>query len=150
MDQIQRATSEPERIIVETLGKELFPSLEKLKDLLIRIQNCRIPYYFFSIELNKLEKEYFNAASNFFLIDKKLKTPNLLFGLENSTMAVTDSYMIEYFKFQGAFNPTLAEGMKYIEIIDRTLDRKNQTMQNNRTFTLALTAIVVSLLTKYK
>lgn len=55
------------------------------------------------------------------------------------TLAIAD-----YFSYKNAFQKSIEEGVKYIEIIDRTLDRKRQGIQFFWTFLLAVIAIVVS------
>ncbi len=134
--------SEGGKRILDTVQKELFPSLEKLKDILVRIQKVRISWQLYSLELHKLEKEYYQASSDFFSTVRKLQTPDILFsGLENNPQ-----HIVDYFQFQGAFQNNIAQGINYIEIIDRTLDRKAQNIQNNRIFLISITAIVISLI----
>lgn len=128
--------------ILDTMQQDLFPSLSRLRELLVRIQKFRISSQLYSTELHKLELEYSGISTSFFTIVKKLETPDILFeGLEGESQN-----MIDYFQWQNAFSKNLDEGSKYIEIIDRTLDRKNQSIQNNRTFVFALLAIFISLI----
>jgi hypothetical protein len=54
--------------------------------------------------------------------------------------------MIDYFQWQGVFKDNIKEGVEYIEIIDRTLDRKMGAIQNNRTFLISVIALVISIL----
>lgn len=134
--------SEGGKRILNTCQKELFPTLNKLKELLISIQKCRISFQLYSRQLDKFEKDYHNVSLVFFEVSRKLETPDIIFeGLSGEAQ-----YIADYFQYQNAFLQNLADGRNYVEIIDRTLDRKNQNIQNNRTFLLAIIAIVVSLL----
>lgn len=140
--QTQVPVSEPEKRILEALRVEFFPVLNKLKDLLTRMQNCRLFFYVFSPSLSDLEKEYFDISAELFVIDKKLTTPDVLFkGLNGENIA-----MLAYFRWRPMIIQSLSEAMNYTEIIDRNLDRKRQTINNNRTTCLALIAILASIL----
>jgi len=142
MSQNELKISEGGKRILNTCQKELFPTINKLKELLISIQKCRISYQLYSSNLNKLEKEYYEISLNFFEVSRKLETPDIIFeGLEGEAQ-----YMADYFQYQNAFLQNLSDGKNYVEIIDRTLDRKSQSIQNNRTFLLAVVAIIVALL----
>jgi len=130
-----------QRKIMVTVKDELFPQIEKLKDLLVKIQSCRISNQLFSIIMNNLENEYSMVSSNFFEVVKKLETPDILFqGVDGG-----DQNMIDYFQFRGAFKDNISEGLNYIEIIDRTLDRKFGVIVNNRTFLISIVAIIISI-----
>jgi hypothetical protein len=130
-----------QRKILETVKNELFPQIENLKKLIVNVQACRISYQLFSFKLQNLEKEYATVSKRFFEVVKKLETPDILFeGIEGEERNIVD-----YFQFQGAFKQNIGEGLTYVEIIDRTLDRKAGTIQNNRTFLISIIAIVVSI-----
>ncbi|GEM_PF-1802394 len=136
------------RRILITVKDELFPILNKLRDLLVRVQKCRIGYQLYSPELRALDVEYSIVSGEFFVLHKKMSTPDLLFeGLSETTDASSHpapQLVFEYNRFQFAFSKLLDEGVSYTEIIDRTLDRKTQSLNNNRTFSLAVIAIFVS------
>ena len=129
-----------QKIIMNTVQKELFPTLESLKELLVRIQKLRIAFPLYSRELSLIEKEYTQIAVDFFEVTRKLQTPDILFKDSKD-----DQNMVDYFQFRGAFIQNISEGASYIEIIDRTLDRKSEMIQNSRTLFLALVALVVSI-----
>src|ERR1700733_7009661 len=129
----QIPVSEADKRILETIRTEFFPALNKIKDLLTRIQSTRLVFFLYSPGLSKLEQEYFEISQALFVIDRKLTTPDILFeGLSN-----IDEGAAAYFRFNEAIKKGLAEATGYIEIVDRTLDRKKQTLQNNRTLLLA-------------
>lgn len=130
-----------QKIIMNTIQKELFPTLESLKELLVRIQKLRIIFPLYSKELSLIEKDYEKTAVAFFEVTRKLQTPDILFKDSKE-----DRNIVDYFQFRGAFVQNISEGASYIEIIDRTLDRKRGTIQNSRTLFLALSALVVSIL----
>jgi hypothetical protein len=137
----QIPVSQPEKRILETFRVEFFPEIQKLKDVLIRIQGCKLYMRLYSPQLPTLEQEYLNTVSKLFLIDRKLTTLDVLFeGLTN-----TAENMQAYFKYQVMIKEKLSEMSSYIEIIDRTLDRKKQTLQNNRTLVIAVVALIVGL-----
>ena len=125
---------------MNTVHKELFPTLESLKELLIRTQKLRIVFPLYSKELVLIEKEYRQTAVDFFEVTRKLQTPDILFKDSKE-----DKNIVDYFQFRGAFVQSISEGSSYVEIIDRTLDRKRETIQNSRTLFLALLALVVSI-----
>ena len=76
-----------------------------------------------------------------FEVVKKLETPYLIFeGMDGGERNIVD-----YFQFQGAFKQNISEEVGYVEIIDRTLDRKVGTIQNTRTFLISIVALVVSI-----
>lgn len=128
--------------ILDTVQKDLFPCIEKLKDVLVRTQKVRVSYQLYSRTLYSLDKEYNDVCSGFFDVVRKLDTPDILFhDLDNDA-----ENMAAYFQFRGGFKSNIDQGLNYIEIIDRTLDRKTQNIQNNRTFLISLIAIVISLL----
>lgn len=130
--------------ILNTLKDELFPLSNQLKELLLKIQRLRIKFPIYSKSLNDLELEYFALSEKFFTITQKLETPDILFvGLEGSQP------MIDYFQYEATISKTISETSKYVEIIDKTLDRKNQTIQNFRTLSLAIIAIAISILSMF-
>jgi len=130
-----------QRKILETVKDELFPQLVNLRNLLVRIQECRIYYQLHSFKLHELDKEYSRVSRDFFVVVQKLETPDILFegvagGKEN---------IVHYFQFAGAFKQKIAEGVGYVEIIDRTLDRKIGTIRTTRIFLISIIAIVISI-----
>ena len=68
-----------QKVILETIKSELFPQIEKLKDVLMKIQACRISFQIYSKELQGIENDYYIASKGFFEIVKKLETPDILF-----------------------------------------------------------------------
>lgn len=130
-----------QRRILDTIKDELFPQIESLKKLIVEIQTCRISYQLYSRKLGILDAEYSRISKSFFEVVKKLETPDILFeGIEGGEKNVVD-----YFQFQNAFKQKIAEGVSYIEIIDRTLDRKIETIRNTRTFLISIIALVISI-----
>jgi hypothetical protein len=128
--------------ILETLWNDLFPQIEVLKDLMVNIQACRVSCQIYSLKLNQLEKRYSEASQTFFGVVKKLETPDILF---QDTENAKDNNMVAYFQYQSAFKQNIAEGISYVEIIDRTLDRKSGSVQNNRTLLISLFALFASI-----
>jgi hypothetical protein len=141
-NQQQKPLTPGTRKILNTIKDELFPQIEILKNLLVEFQQCRISYQLYSLKLHSLEIQYSTVAENFFKVVKKLETPNILF--EN--VEGGEKNMIDYFQWQGVFKDNIKEGVEYIEIIDRTLDRKMGAIQNNRTFLISVIALVISIL----
>lgn len=134
--------SEGTRKMMETVQNELFPILNELKQLLIDIQNLRVVFPLYLKDLNKINNKYGEIAKRFFIVVQKLETPDILFeGLPKNNQDIAS-----YFQFQGAISKHISEGSKYIEIIDRTLDRKRQTIFNSWTLFLAILAIAVSII----
>ena len=134
--------SEGGKRVLTTVKDELFPCINKLKDVLVSTQKIRISYQLYSPVLVSLEKEYIKICSEFFEIVRKLDTPDILFqGLQKN-----DQNIVAYFQFQEGFKRSIDKGLNYVEIIDRTLDRKTQNIQNNRTFLISVLAIVISVL----
>ncbi len=130
------------KLILKTVKDELFPVIGELKDVLIHIQKIRISYQIHSPALRALENKYTRTAAIYFEVVRKLQAPDILFaGMQNN-----DENMIGYFQYQGAFQKNIDEGISCIEIIDRTLDRKSQNIQNNRTFLLSIVAIITSIM----
>ena len=126
---------------METVHKELFPILNELKQLLVDIQGLRIVFPLYSKRLNKYDTQYQDIAKRFFIVVQKLETPDILFkDLPNNPQDIAS-----YFQFEGAVSKNINEGSKYVEIIDRTLDRKRQTIFNSWTLFLAILAIVISI-----
>ncbi len=126
--------------MLDAVKDELFPVSKNLKELLIDVQKYRIKFPIFSKHLSILENRYEEVSKNFYAIVKKLETPDDLFeGLENNPQDIAS-----YFQFQPAISKSIQEASKYIEIIDRTLDRKRERIQNFRTLLLAVIAIIVS------
>ena len=133
--------SEGTKRIMETVHKELFPILNELKQLLVDIQGLRIVFPLYSKRLNKYDTQYQDIAKRFFIVVQKLETPDILFkDLPNNPQDIAS-----YFQFEGAVSKNINEGSKYVEIIDRTLDRKRQTIFNSWTLFLAILAIVISI-----
>ena len=130
-----------EHKVLMVVKDELFPQIEKIKKLMVDIQACRITYQLYSKQLNKLEKDYTILSKEFFGVVRKLETPDLLF----ESMGDSDSNAVAYFKFQTGFGKTISEGVGYIEVIDRALDRKLGQINNNRTLLIALIAILIPL-----
>jgi hypothetical protein len=132
--------------ILNTMKDEMFPIQNKLKELLVRIHKSRVNFSLFSKDLAIQSNEYESISTNFFEISQKLQTPDILFlGLKNNAENIA-----AYFQYQQAVMQSIDEGSKYIEIIDRTLDRKLQTINNFRTQLLAVVAIIASLITFLK
>lgn len=132
--------------VLNTVKDDLFPILKELRDLLLRVHRSRPPFPLYSPNLSSLTLEFEELSASFFGVVRKLETPDILFsGLTEDPRNIAD-----YFQFQGAFLKQIEEGGKYIEIIDRTLDRKTQAIQNSRTLVLALIAIIASLITFLK
>jgi len=130
------------RRILNTVKEELFPVIDRLKDILVHVQKVRISYQLYSPILSNLEKEYTQVSADFFEVVRKLQTPDVLFdGLSDNPQNIVD-----YFQYQGAFQKNIEQGLNYVEIVDRTLDRKTQSIQNTRTFLISIIAIVVSIL----
>lgn len=135
------------QVMLNVVHKELLPMLNKIRELLINIQKCDIKCPLYSRELNDLEKNYINVVSAFFLIIKKIESPDELFkGLEIKQDDF--QHIADYFQFQPAISKSVAEGFGYIEIADRTLDRKKQTIQNTRSFLLAVISILIAIIWK--
>ena len=131
-----------ERRILEVVKDELFPQIEDLKKVMVDLQSCRISWQVFSKRISKLEKDYSEVSGRFFGVVRKLETPDILFsGLEVEDV----SNMSAYFNYQHAFKQNLSEGIGFVEIIDRTLDRKIGRINNNRTLWLAIVAIMISI-----
>lgn len=130
-----------QRIIMQTVKDELFPCIEKLKDLLVEIQKCRISYQLYSPKLIDIESSYYEISESFFEVVKKLETPDILFKNADGG----ERNIVDYFQFRGAIKDNIAEGLNYVEIIDRTLDRKAGTIVNNRTFLISIIAVIISI-----
>ncbi len=144
METVQTPVSQGTQRILVTVHSELFPTIKELRELLLETQKIRISYFLFSNKLTNRKLEYAKVATSFFTAVKKLETPEILFdGLTNDM-----EYMADYFQLQGAFLSNIETGLRYIEIIDRTLDRKCQDIQNNRTLILAIVAILITIIIK--
>lgn len=142
METVQTPVSQGTQRILVAVQSELFPAIKELRELLLETQKIKIPYFLFSNELTKRKLGYTEVTTRFFTVVKKLETPEILFeGLTNDM-----EYMSDYFQLQGAFLSNIETGLRYVEIIDRTLDRKSQDIQNNRTITLAFIAILISII----
>lgn len=137
----QIPVSEGTKIILNIVQSELLPTVDKMRKLLIDVQNCRIKFHLYSPELNNLQKEYNNISVIFFNIARKLETPDILF----KDLKPDPQDIVGYFQFQVAISKHLNDGSNYIEILDRTLDRKNESIQNARTLILAIMAILISI-----
>jgi len=134
--------SEGTKILLDTIQKELFPILNDLKQLLVDIQGLRITFPLYSKRLNIYNIKYQTIAKSFFTVVQKLETPDILFkDLPKNHKAIAS-----YFQFHEAMSKNIGEGSRYVEIIDRTLDRKRQTIFNSWTIFLATLAIVISLI----
>ncbi len=132
--------------ILDTVKDRLFPITNRLKDILVRVQKIRVSYQLYSPTLSSLDKEYTEASGDFFEVVRILQTPDLLFeGLGDNPEPIVD-----YFQYQEAFQKNIEQGLNYVEITDRTLDRKTQSIQNNRTFLVSLLAIIISLLSIFQ
>lgn len=130
------------KILLDTIQQELFPVLNELKQLLVDIQGLRITFPLYSKELSKYEVVYQDIAKRFFIVVQKLETPDILFkDLPHNPQDIAG-----YFQFEGAVGKNINEGSRYVEIIDRTLDRKRQTIFNSWTLFLAVLAIVISVI----
>jgi hypothetical protein len=134
--------SEGVKILLNTIQKELFPILNELKQLLVDIQELRIKFPLYSKKLNEYNKKYQQITKRFFITVQKLETPDILF----KDIPSNPQDMAGYFQFQGAMGKNIEEGSKYIEIIDRTLDRKSQNIFNSWTVFLAIVAIIISVI----
>jgi chromosome segregation ATPase len=136
----QIPVSEGTKRMLNLVKDEFFPITNEIKELLIEIQKIRIKIPIFSKKLNNLEKEYEDVSKRFYSVVKKLETPDDLFeGLESNQQDI-----VGYFQFQKPIANNINSSSKYIEIIDRTLDRKKERIQNFRTLVLAIVAIVIS------
>lgn len=134
--------SDGTKILLDTIQKELFPVLNELKQLLIDTQELRIKFPLYSKRLKEYDNRYQEITKKFFIVVQKLETPDILFkDLPNNPQNIAS-----YFQFQGAMSKNIEEGSKYVEIVDRTLDRKRQTIFNSWTLFLAITAIVLGLI----
>ncbi|MEK7638795.1 MAG: hypothetical protein AAB388_01400 [Patescibacteria group bacterium] len=139
MEQIP--VSEGTKRLLNTVQQELFPILNELKQLLIDIQGVRINFPLYSSRLRKYSSQYEDIAKRFFVVVQKLETPDILFkGLPENSKDIAS-----YFQFESAVGKNISEGSAYIEIIDRTLDRKRQTIFNSWTLLFAVIAIVISI-----
>lgn len=130
-----------QRKILDTVKDELFPQVDNLKSILVDIQACRISYQLYSLKLSSLEKRYSKVLKDFFEVVKKLETPDILF----EGVGGGERNIVDYFQFQGVFKQNISEGIGYVEIIDRTFDRKVGTIQNTRTFLISIIALGVSI-----
>lgn len=140
---IHTPISEGGKRILNSVKDELFPLLEKTKDVMVRIQKIRISHQLNSPRLNELENEYSDIMARFFEVVRKLQTPDILFmGLKQEDT----QNIVDYFNYQNAFQKNIEQGLNYVEIIDRTLDRKMQNIQNNRAFLFSILAIIISIL----
>jgi hypothetical protein len=135
--------SEGGKRILNTVKDELFPLTEKLKDLLIRAQRIRSTFFETnSRKLFELEAEHSQVSADFFVVATKLQTPDILFkGIKDDPQNIAD-----YYQFQVAFQKNIDQGIGYMEIIDRTLDRKIQNIQNKITLAISIIAILVAIL----
>ncbi len=133
--------SNGETRIMEVFKYELFPSLDELKKLIVDIHNLRIIYLLYSRKLNKYNLEYQNISKKFFIILQKIDTPDILFN----DLVDNPQNMISYFNFEPIIIKKIDEGLKYIEIIDRVLDRKRQYIFNSWTLFLSIIAICLSI-----
>jgi hypothetical protein len=128
--------------ILDTVKDELFPLLEDMKNILVDVHACRISYQIYSCELNQINDRYLEKSTKIFQVIQKLQTPDILFqGLEN-----TDQNAVDYFQYKMTFEKNIGEAFVYTEIIDRTLDRKFQSIQNTRTIWISMLALVLSAL----
>jgi hypothetical protein len=142
MPDINTPISEADKIILNTIKDELFPVLNELKLLVVRVYKCRVLFLFYSSELRRIQSEYEKVSTDFFVVTTKLETPDILFkGLGDNP-----DNIVSYFRYQKVVSERINEGVKAVEIIDRILDRKTQTIQNSWTHLLAVIAIVASLL----
>jgi hypothetical protein len=130
------------KIILNTVKDELFPTVNMLKDLIVKIHSCRIRFPLYSAELNKIRNEYESVSVTFFDVAKKLETPDILFA----NMHDDPQLMVSYFQYKNAFESAINEGVKAVEIIDRSVDRKSQVIQNSWTYLLAVVAIIASII----
>lgn len=133
-------TSSEQRILM-VVKEELFPQIEKIKKLMVDIQTCRTTYQLYSKQLNELEREYTSISKEFFSVVRKLETPDILFVDINDD----NSNVVAYFKYKQGFSQSISEGVGYIEVVDRTLDRKLGKINNNRTLLIALAAVLIPL-----
>ena len=134
--------SDAGRVILNTVKDELFPLTNELKDILVQTQQVRISYQVYSERVNKLDKRYSELCTKLFVVIRKLETPDILFeGLGD-----TPQHMIDYFNFQQATQKSINDAVNYVEITDRTLDRKMQSIQNNRTMLVSLIAVLISII----
>lgn len=137
--------SEGTKVMLDTIQNELFPVLEKLKKLLVDVQSCRIRFPLYSPKLNSLEIEYGDISVDFFNVARKLDTPDILFkGLKEDTQNIAS-----YLQFRNVTAEKISDGSRYLEILDRTLDRKKESIINAWTLVLAFLAILVSILTLF-
>jgi hypothetical protein len=137
--------SEGGRIILNTVKDELFPLTEKLKNILVRVHSYRSTLLETnSKQLYEIESEYSRVSADFFVVTTKLQSSDLLFkDLPGEPQNIAD-----YFQYQDAFQKNIDQGIGYIEIIDRTLDRKIQDIHNKVTLVISILAILISILLK--
>src|SRR3970040_1750600 len=94
--QNQISISEGGKRILNTVQDELFPVLNRLKELLLSVQKCRTMIPIYSPKLNRLESEYSDVSSEFFTVVRKLETPDILFeNLDKNSQNIAS-----YFSFQ--------------------------------------------------
>ncbi|MFA5751352.1 MAG: hypothetical protein WCX79_04535 [Candidatus Paceibacterota bacterium] len=134
--------SEGAKILLNTVQKELFPVLNELKQLLVNIQGLRINCPLYSKQLIEYQTTYEDTAKRFFVIVQKLETPDILF----KDLPQDIQNIASYFQFENAVGKNINEGSKYVEIIDRTLDRKRQIIFNYQTLFVAILAIAISII----
>ncbi len=126
---------------MNTVKDELFPVLNDLNQLMLEIHSLRIVFPLYSSELKKYDSKYQDIAGKFFTIVQKLETPDILFeGLPENPQDIAS-----YFQLEAAFRKNIARGSRYIELLDRILDRKRQTIFNSWTLLLGAIAILVGL-----
>ncbi len=134
------------RRIFETFKDELHEPLEKLKELFVTSQKIRITANLYSRKLSQLEREYSTVLPELFEVIRKLDTPDLLF----KDLDVNDGERLgAYFSAKPAIQSATAEVMKYTEVIDKAIDRKNQTIHNNRTLIASVVALFLSVVTLF-
>lgn len=139
----QIPVSEGTKRMLDTFQKELLPALDSMRKLVIEVQSCRITFPFYSHKLTVLQKKYNEISIEFFNVVRKLETPDILF----KDISENPQNIASYLQFQPAMSKSIADGSNYIEILDRALDRKNESIQNTRTLAIAMIAIFISIYT---
>lgn len=131
-------------ILLKAMLDDFFPLEKKINSCLVEIQKIRIPYYFlFSKKLNDLTVKYENLSAEYFSLVNVINNPDLLFeNFKDKNKGVPD-YMIGYMQFKPGIQNNINQVNINLEIIDRTLDRKHQNLQNKITLFLAVFSIVL-------
>ncbi len=139
-------TKEGGDTIAKFTKDELFPVVNEIKNLAIRVSQFRVGFWgsFLRYKFSETENSYKNISVQFIKLYHKWNTPDILFEkLEKQDPPI---FIADYFQAQQSVMWHFNESFRLLSYIDRILTEQSTAAYNRVSISLALLAIVLSII----